>query len=331
MLETLGLDGTAESVYRLMLRCPGDDEERLGSRLGIRVESVRTAQERLARLGLVQDSYEHPGRLRAVSPDLGLESLLARQSAELAAHQHRIEMSRAAAAKLISEYAGQEADAANPGVEQLVGLDAVRERLASLQRDIRQEVLSFAPDGAQTEDALRSSRPLNEQLLRRGVRMRTVYLDSMRNSAATVAHADFLTELGAEVRTVAALPTRMLIADRELALLPVDSEDTSAGAVILTGRGTLTALCALFDSIWEMAAPLGTVRRRDVNGLSGQEATALRLLAEGHTDEAIAKRLGVSHRTARRIATQLMERLGARSRFEAGVRAVQNGWLPRDR
>ncbi|MGW2995319.1 helix-turn-helix domain-containing protein, partial [Streptomyces sp. NPDC001193] len=53
-----------------------------------------------------------------------------------------------------------------------------------------------------------------------------------------------------------------------------------------------------------------------------------RLLAEGHTDEGIAKRLGVSHRTARRIATVLMERLGARSRFEAGVRAVRCGWLP---
>jgi DNA-binding NarL/FixJ family response regulator len=51
-------------------------------------------------------------------------------------------------------------------------------------------------------------------------------------------------------------------------------------------------------------------------------------LAEGHTDEAIAKRLGVSHRTARRIASDLMDRLGARSRFEAGVRAVQQGWLP---
>lgn len=54
----------------------------------------------------------------------------------------------------------------------------------------------------------------------------------------------------------------------------------------------------------------------------------MRLLAEGHTDDAIGKRLGVSPRTARRIATDLMERLGARSRFEAGVRAVRQGWLP---
>ncbi|MGW3248842.1 helix-turn-helix domain-containing protein [Streptomyces sp. NPDC001070] len=63
-------------------------------------------------------------------------------------------------------------------------------------------------------------------------------------------------------------------------------------------------------------------------GLTGQEATTLQLLADGLTDEAIAKRLGVSPRTARRIATDLMERLNARSRFQAGARAVQHGWLP---
>jgi DNA-binding NarL/FixJ family response regulator len=62
-----------------------------------------------------------------------------------------------------------------------------------------------------------------------------------------------------------------------------------------------------------------------------QERAVLRMLAQGYTDEAIAKRLGVSPRTARRIAANLMERLDARSRFEAGVHAVQDGWLPSSR
>ncbi|MGW2374540.1 response regulator transcription factor [Kitasatospora sp. NPDC001683] len=74
--------------------------------------------------------------------------------------------------------------------------------------------------------------------------------------------------------------------------------------------------------------PAGRGAPKRTGGLSAQEARAIRLLADGLTDEAVAKRLGVSHRTARRLATELMERLGARSRFEAGVRAVQQGWLP---
>jgi DNA-binding NarL/FixJ family response regulator len=119
----------------------------------------------------------------------------------------------------------------------------------------------------------------------------------------------------------------MIITDRSTAVIPVDSEDTSAGAVVLTGHGTLTALCALFESVWESAKPFGEKAHRDESGLTDTESTALKLLADGFTDEAIAKRLGVSHRTARRVATGLMERLGARSRFEAGVRAVRQGWL----
>ncbi|MDP9611903.1 MULTISPECIES: LuxR C-terminal-related transcriptional regulator [Streptomyces] len=45
------------------------------------------------------------------------------------------------------------------------------------------------------------------------------------------------------------------------------------------------------------------------------------------TDSAVARQLGMSDRTVRRVVAQLMERLGAQSRFEAGVRAVERGWI----
>lgn len=64
--------------------------------------------------------------------------------------------------------------------------------------------------------------------------------------------------------------------------------------------------------------------------LTARQLVTLRLMAEGHTDDAIAKRLGLSGRTVRRIATELMTELGARSRFAAGVHAVRRGWLPAD-
>lgn len=55
----------------------------------------------------------------------------------------------------------------------------------------------------------------------------------------------------------------------------------------------------------------------------------LRLLAAGLTDEAVARRLDVSVRTLRRVTADLMERLEARSRFQAGYLAATRGWLPR--
>ncbi|CAM5663812.1 HTH luxR-type domain-containing protein OS=Streptomyces microflavus OX=1919 GN=Smic_23850 PE=4 SV=1 [Streptomyces microflavus] len=226
-----------------------------------------------------------------------------------------IEASRAAAAQLISEYADLRPSVTEPGVEHLVGLDRIRERLDLLQREVKDEVMVLAPDGEQTPENLEAAKPLDESLLGRGIRMRTVYLDSVRNSPPTVAYAEWLSGLGRQARTAPTLPIRLIITDRSTAVIPVNSDDTAAGAVILTGQGTLTALCALFESIWETAKPFGEVTRRSESGLSDTESTALKLLADGFTDEAIAKRLGVSHRTARRVATGLMERLGARSAF----------------
>lgn len=328
MLTALGLDAAAEAVYRAMLARPDDGVAALSEHLGLAQSQVRGALDTLSELALVRASYDHAGLLRAVPPELGMELLMARQQADLAARQQRIEASRAAAAQLIAECADLRPQAPSPGVEQLLGLDQIRDRLASLTRELSSEVMTFAAGGAQSQEAIDAAKPLNEELLARGIRMRTVYLDSIRNHQPTVDYLTWLTERGGEVRTVAALPCRMIITDRSRAVIPVSTDDTAAGAVVLNGQGTITALCALFESTWATAQPLGPRPVRDDKGLTGQEATTLQLLADGLTDEAIAKRLGVSPRTARRIATDLMERLNARSRFQAGARAVQRGWLP---
>lgn len=51
------------------------------------------------------------------------------------------------------------------------------------------------------------------------------------------------------------------------------------------------------------------------------------LLAKGLKDEAVARRLGISLRTCRKHIAQLMDDLGAGSRFQAGVHAVRRGLL----
>ncbi|GAA3482923.1 helix-turn-helix transcriptional regulator [Streptomyces yanii] len=327
MLTTLGLDQETETLYRAMLTYPAEGVAALCERLGMPEESVRGGLDRLSELALVRPSQEEPGQIRAVSPEIGMEMLLARQQAELAAQQQRVEASRAAAARLIAECADLRPSAAHPGVEHLVGLDHIRDRLNLLEREVREEVMIFSPQNEHIVAGLEQARPRDEALLRRGVRMRTIYLDSVRNCPPIVEYAEWLTSLGREARTVAALPTRMIIMDRASAVIPVNGDDTAAAAVVLSGHGTLIALCALFESVWASATPLGANAPRDKHDLTDTESTTLKLLAEGHTDEAIAKRLGVSHRTARRIATTLMERLGARSRFEAGVKAARLGWL----
>ncbi|WP_238430957.1 LuxR C-terminal-related transcriptional regulator [Frankia nepalensis] len=60
---------------------------------------------------------------------------------------------------------------------------------------------------------------------------------------------------------------------------------------------------------------------------SPSELLLLRLLADGAKDEAAARSLGVSVRTVRRMVADLMRRLDARSRFQAGILAKHRGWL----
>ena len=328
MLELLGLDTTAEAVYRCMLANPEAGIASLAGLTGLPEQKIRDSLDLLSELALIHPKNTESETPRAVSPDLGLEILLARQQAELAVHQSRVEASRAAAAELMAHYADMRLQAAAINGNILSGVEAVREQLASMTREVRDEVLCFAPSGAHSEASLRAAQPLDEQLLGRGVKMRTVYLDSVRNSPHTQAYAEWLAQRGGEVRTVPSLPVRMIITDRECAVISANAESSGDGAVVVTGEGTLAALCALFESFWVTATPLGCAPKPDMRGLTPQESQALEFLYQGHTDETIAKRLGVSPRTARRIANTLMTRLGARSRFQAGAKAVQIGWLP---
>jgi DNA-binding CsgD family transcriptional regulator len=327
MLDLLGLDSVAESVYRAMLASPEGGVAEIAERTALSEDEVRKALDRLSELALLRPSYDVPGEMRAIRPEVGMEMLLARQQAELAAHQQRFEQSRAAAVRLIAETAELRQVKGSAGAEHLLGLDQIRSRLAELTRTVESEVMAFAPGGAQSKENREAARPLDEQLLRRGVRMRTVYLDSVRNHAPSVAYADWLAKQGGEVRTGPSLPVRMVIVDRRTAVVSNEGGNGEPSATVLHMYGAVTALCSLFDIVWAGATPLGSTARRDERGITPQQGEVLRLLAQGLTDEATAHRLGVAPRTARRIAAELMERLGARSRFQAGAHAALRGWL----
>lgn len=326
MLETFGVDPAAEAVYLAMLRKPDAGVTGLSEYLGWTRAEVEAALDELGRLALLRPSWEDPAVLRPVSPTIGLEILLAREKADLLRRQHRIEQGRATLEALAAEF-GQPV-AGGTGIEELSGLDATREALERLAYHARHEVLAFGPDGAQRPESMAAARPLNEYLLGKGVRMRTVYLNSARNDAPTCAYARWLSESGAELRTVPVLPVRMLIVDRSHAVVPIDPADTAAGACLLRGTGVIAALTALFEQVWQVAEVWGGTRRAaPKETLTAQERALLHLLLQGDTDEQAGRRLGVSTRTVGRIAADLMSRLGARSRFQTGALAASRGWL----
>ncbi len=327
MSDGADLDQRSLAVYRAVLLHREADPAALAKRLNLPEEQVCETVALLIELSLLAPSWEQPGRLRAVSPTLGLEVLLQREQQELAQRQHRIEQNRAALASLAAEYAAQGQAGGLDDSELVSGLDQIRTRLEALAESCVHESLTFHPDGALPEESIRAGRPLNERALAKGARFRTIYLDSIARDRTTREYAKWMAERGSEIRTSPTLPMRLLVVDGATAVVAGPRTAEQPTALVLHSPVVVQAMRALFEAYWEHATPMGQPVVPVAGGLTPQERELLRLLASGLTDEAVARALGIGVRTERRIVAELMERLDASSRFEAGVKAARLNWI----
>jgi DNA-binding CsgD family transcriptional regulator len=161
--------------------------------------------------------------------------------------------------------------------------------------------------------------------VRPGLRYRAIYPDTARTTPTACRHLGAMSLAGVAVRTMPYIPMNALVIDGSIAVLPADTATGSVAVLRLTS--VVTTAIELFERIWPDAVPLADDDLPDDTDLSGREQEMLRLLALGATDEVAAAQLGISVRTVRRMVAQIMNRLGARSRFQAGVKAADRGWL----
>ncbi|GAA0918749.1 hypothetical protein [Nonomuraea longicatena] len=146
---------------------------------------------------------------------------------------------------------------------------------------------------------------------------------------------------GCEVRVAPDddLPTKMLVKDRELAIMPRDRE---TGAVLVIQPGLMMSLIlAAFDARWAQGVPArafvrrtgaepGTRVRRPKAVLFDEDGLQiLSMLADGATDSMIVKATGVSQRNLTRRIGQFLKFCGARSRFQLGFIAATSEWMPK--
>ncbi|GAA1597233.1 hypothetical protein GCM10009804_62120 [Kribbella hippodromi] len=165
-------------------------------------------------------------------------------------------------------------------------------------------------------------------LLERGVELRSIFPESALRHQSTRDYSEYMMALGAKVRVTPSLPMKLIIFDGESAVMGIDPDDTAVGAVVHHSQAVVRLAEELFLSYWNDAVdPFEPRRGVTTDGITAQEAEFLRLLVRGATDEQVARRLGVSMRTVRRIAAKLGEQVGASGRFELGVRAAQRGWV----
>ncbi|MEU8971254.1 helix-turn-helix transcriptional regulator [Streptomyces monashensis] len=319
-------DELCVEVYRLVITRPSWGVSDIARELRLPEAQIRGKLDMLAESSMLLPSGE-TSHMVGIAPEVGLARYIHQREQQIHAQQLELASIREAAAKLTAAHATQRAYYGNLCLERLGSVTEVRARLSEIARQATRELLAFMPGGAQSQEALDASRPLDEASLASGLTLRTVYLDSIRNDRATSTYARWLSDLGGEIRTVPALPLRLLIADRSVALVPIDPEDSRAGAVVIQTPGAVAGLLALFNLVWERATPFGTPPPSVSDTPTSQEMALLQLLAQGQTDEVASRKLGLSLRTTRRLMAAVTAKLGARSRFEAGILATRAGWL----
>ncbi|MFD7136489.1 LuxR C-terminal-related transcriptional regulator [Streptomyces sp. NPDC059894] len=325
MRTSLGIDAVARSVYLAVVARPGAEVAELARQLDETDDTVREGLERLSRMMLVVPGDSATGWV-PVDPEVGLAAILARQQAELARHRLQVEDSRLEVTRLLSQH-GRGSRESVPGVEWLSGPDAVWQRIAELAGGCAQEWLTVGPTERLGASVAEAMRPVDEILLRRAPRARTIVLESVRNDPGTMDYLRWKGEAVGAVRTLPSLPVWMVLCDRRQAVVPVCNARSVVGAMVCGVESVTEAFAALFARLWKEGLPLAEARPRTGGKLSLQEQHVLRLWAQGLTDAAAARRMDVSLRTVRRLSERLTDRFGAHSRFQLGALAIAQGGI----
>jgi DNA-binding NarL/FixJ family response regulator len=113
----------------------------------------------------------------------------------------------------------------------------------------------------------------------------------------------------------------MVIVDEAIAVAAGQGTPSRGVAMVVEEPVLVQGLLCLFEATWATCTPA----TRDY--LTQDERNLLERMADGSTDESIARRLGISDRQVRRRIARLLKQLGVSSRFAAGAEAVRRGWL----
>lgn len=202
-------------------------------------------------------------------------------------------------------------------IVELRGLPNINRFLTAAVGDAEFELLTAQPDGARPADVLAEAIERDKRALQRGLRMRTLYQHSARRSVATRHYVEEVIQHGAEVRTLDEFFNRLIVVDRRLAIVP--GVEGYQVALAIHDPGLVAYLVDIFERYWERARgftdrELNTEREvaDDVHNMT------VRMLVEGHSDNASAKRMGVSTRTYAGYVASLKAEYGVETRFQLG-------------
>ncbi|MFD3589803.1 LuxR C-terminal-related transcriptional regulator [Streptomyces sp. NPDC058683] len=310
-------------LYGWVLDGGSGGQRHAASELGLSAPRAAAALSRLDSLGLVRADPSEPGTWRAVDPDAVATRLTAGLRDSIRQQKEQLDRVQDDIGRLRERFLAHRPGVRDSAVEVIPTLEEVRAALNRASAECENEVISSQPGGnSRLPEAMQEALKRDQDLLSRGLRMRTLYHHTARFNGPSQAYVAAATGLGAEYRTAHELFGRLIIFDRKLAFLPEKSG--SWGAVVIREPTIVGYLYDIFEQTWVRATPFSDAAQDGLERVAKEiHHTIVDLLAAGLKDESIARRLGMSLRTARRHIADIMESLGADSRFQAGVLAAK--------
>lgn len=255
---------------------------------------------------------------------------------------------RAAVSMAVADSRGHRPWPAEP-VLRLNGQQEIAQHLLTLTAKAERELLTMYTRPDWPADVAAEFRAAETDALRRGVTIRQVLpattrfddtpgnLRAIAKPRPTAQPQRVAARYHRDVRVADLIPADIVTADHRISLILL-TPGSLDGKALLVNAPALTRLAGdIFERVWAGAGPHPGAADGGFPALvdatagevapSDQERRLLQALSLGAKDETAARQLGVSVRTARRMIAQLMRRLDARSRFQAGATAVQKGWL----
>ena len=273
----------------------------------------------LEQKGLATRTSGQPRRHIPASPDIAVEALVLRRHDEL--RRARAEIQR------LQERAAASAGEQRQMIELVTTREAERHVFEQMQHAAQHELIFLE----RPPILIAGPEQPNEtemKALSRGVRYRSIADRAFLELPGVLTRVREDMQAGEEVRVVSKLPFKMVMADRSIALIPLNLERPGSPTMLVRSSALLDALYAMFELLWNKAAPItftqaGALRTGEAGiapaGRRRAAAAAARGRPQRQGDRARARHLGEHAEPAHRRADESVD---ARSRF-------QLGWLAR--
>jgi DNA-binding CsgD family transcriptional regulator len=317
---TLGVEAEAVRVYRQLLKSGSITEAELIDAGEAGPGHAAEILNDLVDGGLIARTGADGDRFAPVPPEAGLRALASRREGALSQ----------ATVAVINAYRESRRQQQGHNVDHLVEvvtgpaiLERIRQGELHTQRMIRR--LDSPP-----YYRIRASNQTELDHLANGISYRVVYAQSsLSREAYLEGNVVPSIKAGEQARVLPEVPVKLSLIDDTVAFLSMSIAEADVNRSLLVVRPStlFNALVGLFEVCWKSALPVlpnGEVGSK----IEPIEERMLGLLASGMSDEAIIRTLRISRRTFFRYLERLQARAGVSTRFQLGIYAAREGWVP---